>query len=346
MYRNADGSERRELRLPEEVFKADSLATLAMVPITLGHPVEGGTHIAVTGANASKYSVGAIGDTVKQDGRYVTAPFKIHADAAISAVENGTRELSCAYDCRLEWTPGVYNGERYDAIQRDIVSNHVAIVARGRAGAEMRIDSADVDHVDENATQRNEVMTIKFRIDGVDHEVSETAAQALAVRDARVTQALAASDKARDEAIARADAADAEIVKLKADLEPAKIQAKIAARVDLVTKATAVMGADFKADGLTDVEIKRAVIVKLTPTAKLDDKSADYVSARFDHALEAHEATKGDDAKKTETAKASAGDVRAAVVAATNADAADSAETSRKKMIERNRKLWESKPAA
>ena len=34
-YRNPDGSERRELRLPEEVFNADSLASLRLKPLTL-----------------------------------------------------------------------------------------------------------------------------------------------------------------------------------------------------------------------------------------------------------------------------------------------------------------------
>jgi hypothetical protein len=38
MYRNPDGSDRRELRLPEEVFKADSLETLRDATVIEGHP--------------------------------------------------------------------------------------------------------------------------------------------------------------------------------------------------------------------------------------------------------------------------------------------------------------------
>ena len=34
-YRNADGTPRRELRLPEEVFSEESLATLKLKPLTL-----------------------------------------------------------------------------------------------------------------------------------------------------------------------------------------------------------------------------------------------------------------------------------------------------------------------
>ena len=52
-YRNPDGSERRELRLPEEVFAEESLATLRMKPLTLLHPDE-----AVTPENIGELQVG------------------------------------------------------------------------------------------------------------------------------------------------------------------------------------------------------------------------------------------------------------------------------------------------
>ncbi len=42
----------------------------------------------------------------------------------------------------------------------------------------------------------------------------------------------------------------------------------------------------MKADGLTNQEIKKAVISKLYPEMKLDDKSEDYINASFDFASE------------------------------------------------------------
>ena len=36
VYKNADGSTNRELRHPDDVFKADSLETLKMIPILIG----------------------------------------------------------------------------------------------------------------------------------------------------------------------------------------------------------------------------------------------------------------------------------------------------------------------
>ena len=39
-YMLADGTLRRELRRPEDVFHPESIASLQMVPVTLGHPRE------------------------------------------------------------------------------------------------------------------------------------------------------------------------------------------------------------------------------------------------------------------------------------------------------------------
>ena len=48
-YRNADGTPRYELRLPEEVFSEESLNSLKMKPLTLLHPDQ-----AVTPDNVEK----------------------------------------------------------------------------------------------------------------------------------------------------------------------------------------------------------------------------------------------------------------------------------------------------
>ena len=39
-----------------------------------------------------------------------------------------SRELSCGYYCDLDETPGEYEGQRYDARQRNIRGNHLALV--------------------------------------------------------------------------------------------------------------------------------------------------------------------------------------------------------------------------
>jgi hypothetical protein len=348
-YRNADGSERKELRLPEEVFKPLSMNSLSMAPITLGHPLE-----AVTSKNAKALAVGAVGDSVKADGKFLRASYVIHDDAAITEIESGRqRELSCGYNCDLEMKSGVYEGERYDAIQRNINHNHLAILARGRAGPEVRIDGDDAVCIDgnETPTKRNSNM-IKLHIDGVDIEVSETAAQIIKraqmkLEDEvkRLTKDAADASAALAKAQGRADGLDAEVKTLKQAAAPEALTKLINERVSLVNKADKILStkeAPFKADGLSDDEIKRQVILKVQPTADLKDKSADYVNARFDAAIEASTTT----VTNADGVAAANGDARKVIAHADGSATGNKVAEAQKRMKERNSAAWKPKATA
>lgn len=154
-YMNGDGSLRRELRLPEEVFHPDSLASYEGAPFTIGHP---GT---VTSRNAKRYTSGFVMKpaTKASDGEHVSVEILATDEAAIDAMKKKTkRELSSGYALDLEMQSGrapqyAYPGNPrgdYDAIQRNIRVNHLALVERGRAGKsakvhmdQMRADSAE-----------------------------------------------------------------------------------------------------------------------------------------------------------------------------------------------------------
>src|SRR5690606_28507268 len=50
-------------------------------------------------------------------------------------IESGERkEISLGYKCQLDPTPGTWNGESYDAVQKNIVVNHVALGPKGWGG--------------------------------------------------------------------------------------------------------------------------------------------------------------------------------------------------------------------
>jgi hypothetical protein len=88
------------------------------------------------------------------DGEFVATTIVVENADAIRAVEQGKRELSCGYECELEEKPGVTaDGQRYDAIQRNIRGNHVALVTKGRAGPDVRLrmDANDAEQVPEGA---------------------------------------------------------------------------------------------------------------------------------------------------------------------------------------------------
>lgn len=133
VYHNPDGSERRELRLPEEVFSPKSLASYKGKPIIVTH--EAGY---VDKDNVQEEHIGTILSEGYQDEEDVRCEVIIHDTDAVK--NTGLRELSCGYNLRLEETPGVWEGQPYDAIQRDIEINHLALVDKARAGEQARLN--------------------------------------------------------------------------------------------------------------------------------------------------------------------------------------------------------------
>lgn len=137
-YTNPDGSIRRELRLPEHVFDEKSLKTYRGKPIIITHDAG-----VVDKTNVDEEQIGTILSDGIPDGDDVRAEIIIHNTDAME--ECGLRELSLGYNLDLVEQPGTWNGEPYDAIQTNIVINHLALVASARAGeqARLNIDGSD-----------------------------------------------------------------------------------------------------------------------------------------------------------------------------------------------------------
>lgn len=132
-YKNPDGSIRRELRLPKHVFDKTSLASYEGKPAIITHNAG-----RVDKDNVEDEIVGTILSPGYQDGDDVRAKVIIHN---VDVVKNsGLRELSLGYDLVLEETPGTWNGQQYDAIQTNIIVNHLALVKGARAGDHARLN--------------------------------------------------------------------------------------------------------------------------------------------------------------------------------------------------------------
>lgn len=128
-------------------------------------------------------------------------------------------------------------------------------------------------------------------------ELQEKLAAALADLAAANARADAAEAKAKTEA-ARADKAEGERDTHKDRADKAERERtdaiaaapnQVRARLKLEADAAAVLGAEFKLDGLDDTAVKAAVVVKLTGKELPADKAKnpDYVAGRYDTALEA-----------------------------------------------------------
>ena len=275
-YRNADGSIRREYRPPEEAFKADSLASIRGKPITLGHH-----GLVTTSTFRDSKPIGTVLSDGRQDGN------NIRADVVIYSLDTDDRELSCGYQTELEETSGVTeDGQPYDAIQRNIVYNHLAIVPRGRAGnARLNMDG-------EQIFEEVKPMS-KIKLDnGIEYDVPQEVEVAIKA----MTEKADASKKEFDALQAKFDSAQAEIETLKADAEKAK--ADFEAKFDEAVKTTielrtiASKHGIEKADEMSNDEIKKAVVAKVHPKLNLDGKSVEYIEVAFDLAkdsVETHE---------------------------------------------------------
>lgn len=294
-YFNADGSERREWRPMSEVQRADSLATLISAPVTDQHPPE-----AVTVANRAKYDRGNVGENIVRDGGKVAATLYVKDGKLISAIERGDqREVSCGYTCDVELVAGVVPdgepdaGQRYDAVQRSINYNHVAAVARGRAGSEVRM------HLDvagnqimprSDAPAQEKPMSEKVRIerlDGCDYIVDSD--EHKAAQKYRADLEAAKADKATAEAAKVA--AEAKVTelqgKLDAAVKPEALDKLVADRAALFDKARTVLGAEAKFDGKTEADIKRDVVAKAYPEEKLDGQHPAFIDGLFKAAVAA-----------------------------------------------------------
>ena len=265
-YRNVDGSIRREYRPPEEAFKADSLASIRGKPITLGH------HGLVTNSTYGQSKpIGTVLSEGRQDGN------NIRADVVIYSLDTDDRELSCGYQTELDETPGVTSlGEHYDAIQRNIIYNHLAIVPRGRAGnARLNMDGEQI--IEEVKSMS------KIKMDnGIEYDVPAEVEVAFKA----MTEKADASKKEFDALQAKFDSAQAEIETLKADAEKAKkeFEAKFdeAVKTTIELRTIASKHGIEKADEMSNEEIKKAVVAKVHPKLNLDGKSAEYIEVAFD----------------------------------------------------------------
>jgi hypothetical protein len=300
VYTDGMGGRTIEYRPPEEVFSDDSLSSLRGMSVTVRHPVGVGGQ--VTPENWRRLAgagvvVGQTGDNISRsgDGVHTDGPVWVHDAETIRKVRAGELvELSVGYTARLDETPGTVpeTGERYDAIQRDIRGNHLALLgtgeARGGASVRLRLDAEghaifDDDDDGEPRPKETEGMKFKIRVDGLDYEVEapdDNVARAIAKERKAHDDAVKALTDERDAATKRADKAEGERDAAKDALakHPAVIKAAEDERAKLRADAKAVAGCDVTGD--SPAAIRKAALV--AKGIDVTGRSDDYIEARFD----------------------------------------------------------------
>lgn len=133
-------------RPPEELSHPDCIESFKLMPIIDEHPPillgmdmpaeEKGTH-------------GTSGEEVVYEDGKLFAKLRMFSETLKRLIASGKRQLSAGYRCRYEKKSGVFEGQAYDYIQRDIRGNHIALVPAGRMGAEIAVlDHFAFDHFD------------------------------------------------------------------------------------------------------------------------------------------------------------------------------------------------------
>jgi hypothetical protein len=362
-YRNADGSLRREYRPAEEVFRADSLATLRSAPVT------DGAHVWVDGKNWRKVSCGHVAEgSARQDNDLLVSELVIQDGDVLEAVDSGQRaDISCGYTVDYDPTPGVFQGQPYDGVQRNIKYNHVTLLGagQGRAGsrAGLRLDANDAIQDDHpagpagnkpGATGKERPM--KIRSDGKDYDLTK------ADEAAAYQAAVSAKEAELAKQTARADQAEADLKKLRTDAEDTtRFDAAVTERVQLLDTAGKLLGATYSATRTDSVNGVAVTVSKsnrevMIDVIRGDDKdfkdtdaagkprSDDYVRARYDAIAE-----KGVRADSITNLPGIVRSVTAPIIPApapgvrTDAAPVVSADASRARMIEGNRNAWQSK---
>lgn len=278
----------RVYRPEEEVFKQDALHTYAYRPLTMGHP-----SVPVTSDNWKDLSIGQTGGEVARDGEYIRVPMVVMDGAAIKSIEDGKRELSMGYMSEIEFKDGITpDGQPYDAIQRNLRMNHLAVVAKARGGSKLKIgdDQPKKGNAMSDGTKLRTVI-----VDGLSVETTDAGAQAIEKlqKDLKDAQTAATDTAAEhDRAIA---AKDAEIEDLKGKIiEDKDLDAMVANRAKLISDAKKIAGEDIDPTGLSAAQIRKAAVVARLGDARIEGKSEAYVEAMFDALLDAPETKKSD----------------------------------------------------
>lgn len=294
-----DGKRVKELRPKEEVFSEDSLKTLKTLPITKEHPDS-----FVNSENVKDVLVGVTGENFTKTDDFASIPVTIYDGEIVKDIignhEKGIgSELSCGYKAKIDETPGSSEFGFHDSVQKNIRYNHVSLVQRGRAGHEVKLI---LDNNKETGIVKYTKKAIKvdgFTMDEINEDIKEDISPLVNKLSVKLDEAVKvicdlndsskSSVKKFDELQAKADQATDEIEKLKSDLAELsdpnsdRVKKLIKDKTELYSLAKKL---EIKVDEKKDKDIKLDVIKSKFPDFKSDDKSDEYVNARFDGTVE------------------------------------------------------------
>tara|TARA_B000000565_G_scaffold239538_1_gene203152 strand:+ start:1425 stop:2666 length:1242 start_codon:yes stop_codon:yes gene_type:complete len=367
LYTRGDGTQVREYRPEDEVSNPDSLASFGMKAVTLNHP-----KVLLDSKTTKLHQVGHAGSHVRFSDGFVEVALVITDQDAIDAVQRGdAQEVSAGYRVDYDPTPGVTpDGESYDGIQRNIKVNHIALVARARAGREARLllDSCDRNDAvaDIEPPSNSPVISMaRITLDGLDIELPADAAGAVQsfVKEtgraqAELQQKLDAQEEKiqavvteKTEAQDRIDASQERIAELEKQLaeavaaseqrdDAAEINDAVNKRLEALNKFAPIMPEDYKFDGEDEAQIMAIAYQNVFEKEARSDASADYLLGVLDGVLAAmedieedQEEVKADSEFVPEEDGSNVAEVRAAIAQVQASEKFDAKDSYRERLV-------------
>lgn len=149
------------------------LESLKMKPVTVEHP-----KTFVNSDNYNALSRGHVGENATLNDRKLKGGFLITDKRAVEDVQNRKNSaLSMGYTATIERQVGIFDGETYSAVIRNMRANHVAILKSGRCDEAVILDKKEVDSDMSDIKDKKgakakegEKVVVKDKIDGKDIE--------------------------------------------------------------------------------------------------------------------------------------------------------------------------------
>lgn len=288
----------RVLRLPEDVFADESLASLARCPVTVYHPSER----EVTTKNYCRVNKGQVESPEVVANQYVTAKLVIQDEETGARLDPKTgdlKEVSAGYRALFALKPGATRADKpedqdprdflsgvdktygpYDRRHQKILYNHVSIGPKGwgRAGGDVGI-TLDGDYL--------RVMDPMFNDDAATPVTPPTNPTTVVV-DMSAFVSKAEYDKVsaeRDILKGQVGKLTTDNAQLMTDSAPVNLDKRVAARSALIVSAKT-LAPELVTDGLSDLAVRTGALSVFNPKMDLKDKSSDYVNAAFDFAID------------------------------------------------------------
>ena len=170
--------------IDNSIYSKEFLDSCEGMPFVLEHPQDAeGNFTVINSENYKDLIKGAVSSPrIDKATNRVIGTLTIYDKEIIELVESGElEEVSQGYKCTVIEKAGTHEGEKYDAIQKNMIMNHFALVPEGRAGKKVRIlfnsksSSLKINNILNGRKERmeKEIAELSAKLDSVSDNINK-----------------------------------------------------------------------------------------------------------------------------------------------------------------------------